>query len=310
MTWHSTRRCLRYPQGTRGTTPLTQHFQIQKRRLFLVNFIVVIDPSPAPSMAPTSKGNMGACCFIRPTKLRPGVFWHYSTKKNTALGDQPPHSGGARLNGKSRALPVSFPNNNQPGRRGRGGVEEGTTCPNFPNNNQPQCRGWRRGLSGGEAGAAAGRRSTPRRCPALWRGCTGPGAAPPSSRRRRTPRVRPWFCTAGTWRQRARACWTAWRGKGSSPPRRESGGARAATPVAVVATAATTTSGARPPGRGGTGPPRGGGEVNGTVTCANCCLTLGYVLDCGPVQGEPLVRVEPTGSTPSLYYNPPGQFWE
>jgi hypothetical protein len=43
-------------------------------------------------MAPTSKGKMGVCCFIRPTKPCPGVFWHYSTNKNTALGDQPPHS--------------------------------------------------------------------------------------------------------------------------------------------------------------------------------------------------------------------------
>ncbi len=46
------------------------------------------------------------------------------------------------------------------------------------------------------------------------------------------------------------------------------------------------------------------GEVNGTVTCANCCLALGYASDHDPVQGGPSVGVEPKGSTPSLYYNP------
>jgi hypothetical protein len=50
------------------------------------------------------------------------------------------------------------------------------------------------------------------------------------------------------------------------------------------------------------------GEVNGTVTCANCCLTLGYVSDRDPVRGEPSVGVEPKGSTLSLYCNPPVQY--
>ena len=38
-----------------------------------------------------------------------------------------------------------------------------------------------------------------------------------------------------------------------------------------------------------------GWEANGTVTCANCCLTLGYASDRDPVRGEPSVGVEPTG---------------
>ena len=50
-----------------------------------------------------------------------------------------------------------------------------------------------------------------------------------------------------------------------------------------------------------------GWEANGTVTCTNCCSTLGYASDRDPVRGEPSVGVEPMGSTPSLYYNPPGQ---
>ena len=95
-------------------------------------------------------------------------------------------------------------------------------------------------------------------------------------------------------------------------PRRESGGAGVATLVAAAKMMATTTTtlAARPPGSGGTGPPCRGGGANGTVTCDNCCLTLGYTLDHNLVQGEPLVGVEPMGLTLSLYYNPPGQFWE
>jgi hypothetical protein len=50
-----------------------------------------------------------------------------------------------------------------------------------------------------------------------------------------------------------------------------------------------------------------GWEANGTVTCANCCSTLGYASDRDPVWGEPSVGVESTGLTPSLYYNLPGQ---
>ena len=111
--------------------------------------------------------------------------------------------------------------------------------------------------SGGVAGAAAGRRSTPQHCPALWRGCTGQGAALPSSRRRRPPRRRYWSCTAGTWRRGALCVLDRVEGyeKRSSP-------------------------------------------------------AGGYASDHDPVRGEPSVGVEPKGSTPSLYYNPPGQFWE
>jgi hypothetical protein len=54
-------------------TALTQHFQFQKQGIG-VNFIVVVDPSPTPSIAPTSEGKMGACYFIRPTK-RARVFF-------------------------------------------------------------------------------------------------------------------------------------------------------------------------------------------------------------------------------------------
>jgi hypothetical protein len=54
--------------------PPSPNVSKSKNGAFLVNFIVVDDTSPAPSMAPTSEGKMGACCFIQPTKLRPGVF--------------------------------------------------------------------------------------------------------------------------------------------------------------------------------------------------------------------------------------------
>ena len=40
--------------------------------------------------------------------------------------------------------------------------------------------------------------------------------------------------------------------------------------------------------------PLRGGEANGTVTCANCCWTLGYASDPDPVRGERPVGVEPT----------------
>jgi hypothetical protein len=84
--------------------------------------------------------------------------------------------------------------------QGRGGGGR-AACPNCPNDNQPQRRGWRRATDWG--GAAAGRRSTPWRCLALWQGCTGRGVAPPSYRRCRLPRVRRRSCTAGTWLRRA-----------------------------------------------------------------------------------------------------------
>ena len=86
--------------------------------------------------------------------------------------------------------------------QGRGGGGR-ATCPNCPNDNQPQRRGWRRATVWGGAGAAVGRCSTPRCCPALWQGCTGWGAAPPLSWRRQLPRTCYWSCTAGTWRWRA-----------------------------------------------------------------------------------------------------------
>jgi hypothetical protein len=43
------------------------------------------------------------------------------------------------------------------------------------------------------------------------------------------------------------------------------------------------------------GPALQWGEVNGTVTCATCCLTLGHALDHDPVRGEPSVGVEQFG---------------
>ena len=97
----------------------------------------------------------------------------------------------------------------------------------------------------------------------------------------RPPRARCWSCTAGIWLRCAHACWTAWRGTGSGPPQQESSGAGAATPLAVAGAvaAATMTPAACPPGRGETGLPcRGGGKWH--------------------------------RDTPSLYYNPPGQFLE
>ena len=155
-------------------------------------------------------------------------------------------------------LPVSCPNDNQPGAlgQGRGGGRCGT-CPNCPDDNQPHRRGWRRATLWGGAGAVAGRHSTPQRRPALLRGCTGRGAAPLSSRRRRPPRTRYWSCTAGTWRRRALCVLDRVEGYGkrSSP-------------------------------------------------------TGGYATDHNPVRGVPSVGVEPKGSTPSLYYNLPVQFWE
>ena len=64
----------------------------------------------------------------------------------------------------------------------------------------------RSAADGGEqpsgVGVAVGQRSTPWRCPALWQGCTGRGATPPSYRRRWLPRVRQRSCTARTWRRR------------------------------------------------------------------------------------------------------------
>ncbi len=48
-------------------------------------------PSPRHPLLQPSEGKMGACCFIQQTKPR-WCFWNYSTNKNTALGDQPPHS--------------------------------------------------------------------------------------------------------------------------------------------------------------------------------------------------------------------------
>ncbi len=56
------------------------------------------------------------------------------------------------------------------------------------------------------------------------------------------------------------------------------------------------------------GPASQWGEVNGTMTCANCCSTLGYASDHDPVRGEPPVGVESKGSAPHLYYNPPVQY--
>ncbi len=47
---------------------------------------------------------MGTCCFIQQTKPR-RCFWNYSTNKNTALGDQPPHSPPAPTGDDESKLP-------------------------------------------------------------------------------------------------------------------------------------------------------------------------------------------------------------
>ena len=85
------------------------------------------------------------------------------------------------------------------------------------------------------------------------------------------------------------ACWAAWRGTGSGPPRQEGGSGSVGSDDIDDDIRGASTWVWRDRAA------LWGWEVNGTVTCANCCLTLGYASDHDPVQGEPSVGVEPTG---------------
>ena len=161
-----------------------------------------------------------------------------------------PAWGAAQRRGERWALPVSSPNDNQPGRRGWGGVEEGAR----PAQTAQTTISCSAADGGGPPSGGGGRR---------WDGVPHRGVAPPCGkavpvrgrrrryRRRRPPRARRRSCTAGTW-QRQALCMldrVEWYRERSSP---EGGWWQQRQQT-------TMTSGAHPPKRGGTGPPRGGG---------------------------------------------------